>query len=105
MAKHLHMLKSIRRLKLSKVKCGEVHEMLEKMGSRLTHLELVSARECFDLSAIANHCPQMHTFEIFYSMAVNLSFVEDFSLPSLKKLTIYCTDIRGFNTAQVVKYS
>ena len=45
-------------LKLSKVRCGELHTALEKLPG-LTSLEVVNGRESLDLSAASECCPKL----------------------------------------------
>ena len=99
--KYLKPFKNLRKLKVSKAKSTEVHEMLEIIGARILQLELVCLRESLDLKWIAGNCSNLHSFECYYSMGIHLSSTANFVFPKLKKLTVYCTEIHGFTTAQV----
>ena len=99
--KYLKPLKGLRKIKLSKVNCEEIHELLEVMGEKLTSLEFVCLRESLNLSAIAQSCPNLLSLEVYYSMSVHVASPLNFKFAMLQKLVIYSTDIRGFDTQQV----
>ena len=99
LVKHLASFKRLYKLKLSKVNAEDIHDMLEQMKNcDIRHLELVCLRESLDLTKIAQFCPNLRFLEIFYSMSVHVSC--PFNFPALQKLTIYCTEIRGFDAQQ-----
>ena len=100
LVKHLTTFKRLFKLKLSKVSAEDIHEMLEQNNGNwdIRHLEFVCLRESLDLTKIARFCPNLRFLEIFYSMSVHVSC--PFNIPSLQKLTIYCTEIRGFDAQQ-----
>ena len=99
LVKHLVQFKRLYKLKLSKVGAEDIHDMLDQNQRwDIRHLELVCLRESLDLAKIAQFCPQLRFLEIFYSMSVHVSC--PFSMPMLQKLTIYCTEIRGFDAQQ-----
>jgi hypothetical protein len=66
------MFKALVGVKLSKVRCAELHEALEKMPGLLS-LELVSAREILDLSVISRCCPRLESLQVFYSRGAQVN--------------------------------
>ena len=99
--RHLSPFKQLRKIKLSKVPCYDVHIMTEQIGIQLLHLELVCLRESLDLTQVAIQCPNLQTLEVYYSMAVHVSSPINFQFRHLQKLIIYSTDILGPDAQQV----
>ena len=95
---------NVRKLKVSKVLCDELNEMFELGGhSRLTSLEIVNGRGSLDLYQVAKSCYNLQSLEIYYSMAVHVSKPAELQFPSLKKMSVYCTDVRGNYCASILK--
>lgn len=86
--------RSLVSLKISKVKCDELHTALEKL-SGLISLEVVNGRESLDLSVASECCPKLQSLQVFYSRGVHISSSQGLRFPNLRKLTIYATEARS----------
>jgi len=93
----------LRNFKVSRVNCQELNDIFEEGPKSLVSLELVNGRDSLDLYQVAKSCYHLQTLEIYYSMGVHVSKPAELSFPSLKKLSLYATDLRGNYSASVLK--
>ena len=101
---------NLKKLKVSKVRCNEMNEIMEKSltshGLRLTSLEIVNGRDSLDLSYVAKACGNLKKLAMYYSMSVHVSTLNSSNqllFPSLTELTIYSTEIRGNSCIPILR--
>jgi len=96
----------LRKLKVSKLDCEELNQVFDSYAAgtcRLQSLEVVNGRGSLDLYQVGRACYNLQSLEIYYSMAVHVSKPLELRFPTLKKLTIYSTDVRGNYSATILK--
>ena len=101
---------NLKKLKVSKINCREMNEVMEKYAAnaklRLMTLEIVSGRDSLDLSVVSKACGNLQKLAIYYSVSVHVSSLHassQLSFPSLKELIIYSTEIRGNYSIPILK--
>ena len=106
----LDNIPNLKKLKVSKVFCNEINDVMEKHSTRhnlkLTSLEIVNGRDSLDLSTISKACNNLQKLAIYYSMSVHVSTLNpsnQLQFPFLKDLTIYSTEIRGNYCVPILK--
>ena len=106
----LENIQNLRKLKISKVHCNEINDLMEKHSSgkylKLNMLEIVNGRESLDLSLVAKACTNLQKLAIYYSMSVhvsNLNPTNQLQFPFLKDLMIYSTELRGNYCIPILK--
>jgi hypothetical protein len=106
----LESIPKLKKIKISKPKCNEINEVMEKHSTvhtlKLTSLEIVNGRDSLDLGHVAKACRNLQKLTLYYSMAVHVSMItpsNQLHFPSLKELTIYSTKVRGKCCVPILK--
>ena len=106
----LESIPKLKKIKISKPKCNEINEVMEKHSKvhtlKLTSLDIVNGRDSLDLSYVAKACRNLQRLALYYSTAVHISMItpsNQLHFSSLKELTIYSTEIRGNYCAPILR--
>lgn len=94
----LHLISTLKHVKLNRFDCAELDFMLTKCGGSLDTLELVVGKGVMDMSSVASHCPQLKKL-MCYKMEF-LTHYEQVMFSSLTKLEILHSTI----TTSCIRY-
>lgn len=90
---YMELLKDLREIKLNKVRWSDLEIMLNKMGSRVRSLFLLSVFGQMDLLDLGRLCPNLHRLEIHSASLVCSEAAHDNTFHKIRELIIYTSQI------------